>query len=120
MELTLREIETELEVLRLHPPATAAEERWHVNLILGRNRLRMLELVDQGVFEGVRDDGSPLPPARVFSVAELGEGATMAHVVVALGMFPSLSQARKNQWDKPLVLGTQELTKKKIRINIVP
>lgn len=120
MELTLQEIAVELEVMRLHPPCNAEEERWHTNLIIARNRLRMMELVDQGVFEGVREDGSPLPPAQVFSVAQLGEGATMAHVVVALGMFPSLSQARKNQWDKPLVLGVQELTKKKIRINIVP
>jgi hypothetical protein len=120
MELTLAEIRIELEVMRLHPPQTDAERQWFTNLILGAGRLRLWELVDAGVFEGVGEDGEPLAPARVFRVSELPAGATMANIAVALGVLPSLSQARKSSWNRPLEMGAQTLTKKRIRINIVP
>lgn len=53
------------------------------------------------------------------SVKGLPADATMAHVMVQLGVFPSMTQARKNNWDKPIVLGEQFLTKKRIHVNIV-
>jgi tyrosyl-tRNA synthetase len=72
------------------------------------------------VFAGFEEDGTPIPHTLRFSIAELGPGATMANVCVAIGMFPSLSQARKNGWSKPLVTGERhELTKKKIVVEIV-
>lgn len=43
----------------------------------------------------------------------------MAHVVVELGIFPSVTQARKNGWNDPITLGIHHLTKKKIAVEIV-
>jgi tyrosyl-tRNA synthetase len=74
----------------------------------------------ENLFTSFEDDGTPIPATRRFSIAELGPGASMATVCVAIGMFPSLSQARKNGWAKPLVAGERHvLTKKKIVVEIV-
>lgn len=85
-----------------------------------RNRQGLERLVAAGVFDGITENGLPIAPAQRFSIAELGEGATMANVMVALKVFPSLKQARNNGWNKPLELGVQEVTKKRLRIEIVP
>ncbi len=53
------------------------------------------------------------------SLQDLPPGATMANVMVKLGVFPSVTQARKNGWDKPIELGEQLLTKRRISVNIV-
>jgi len=34
------------------------------------------------------------------------------------GIFPSISQARKNGWDKPIEVGVWNVTKKKIRVEV--
>lgn len=57
--------------------------------------------------------------AMVISTRDLPDGATMAHVAVLVGIFPSLTQARKNGWDRPIELGEQFLSKKRIHVNIV-
>ncbi|RYD63095.1 MAG: hypothetical protein EOP83_12980 [Verrucomicrobiaceae bacterium] len=62
----------------------------------------------------------PIPPAPVISVGTLGAQATMAHVMALLKVFPSVGQARKNGWDKPITLGDHTLTKKRIRVRLVP
>lgn len=36
------------------------------------------------------------------------DGANMTHLLVKVGKFPSLSQARKNGWDKPIPEGFME------------
>lgn len=66
-------------------------------------------------------DGMPLPGAVVFSKSELeSQGKTlMAHIMAELKIFPSVGQARKNGWDKPLQLGEFTVTKKKIRFRVV-
>jgi hypothetical protein len=53
------------------------------------------------------------------SIRNLPPNATMAHIVSELGIFPSVTQARKNGWDKPIVLGKHVLTKNKIHVEIV-
>lgn len=80
-----------------------------------------------GFEQGVRQDwwedwneSAPIPFPKSFSIAELGEGATTANIVVALGLFPSITQARKNGFNGPLQVGTVEFTKRKIRAKIVP
>lgn len=52
------------------------------------------------------DDGPYVP---------LVDGWTMAHVMHAAGLFPSVSQARKNGWDKPIPEGWSEYTVGKLR-----
>ncbi len=46
---------------------------------------------------------------------------TMADIVVAAGIFPSKSQAKKNGWDKPIEKGWSQfvLTKRKIKVFIL-
>lgn len=46
------------------------------------------------------------------SLHDLPENATMAHVAAKAGAFSSVTQARKNGWDKCIILGTTTLTKK--------
>lgn len=67
------------------------------------------------------EKGMPLPGAIVFSKSELeSQGKTlMAHIMAELKIFPSVGQARKNGWDKPLTLGDFTVTKKKIRFKVV-
>lgn len=55
----------------------------------------------------------------IINVKDLPPNPTMAHVMVKLGVFPSVNQAKKNGWDKPITLGEHILTKKKVRVQIV-
>jgi len=72
----------------------------------------------------IDEQGNPQKLAAKFSIAALAaENKTlMAHLMVDLGFFPSVSQARKNGWDKPLELGRHELgpKKKRAHVEIVP
>jgi hypothetical protein len=67
---------------------------------------------------------TPVRKAQSISIAEMAkENKTlMAHLMVDLGFFPSVGQARKNGWDKPLEPGRHELgpKKKRIIVEIVP
>ena len=69
----------------------------------------------------VYPDGSPMPKKMIFSKTDLeNNGKTlMAHVMVELGIFPSVGQAKKNGWDKPLEIGNFCVTKKKITFEII-
>jgi len=42
----------------------------------------------------------------------------MAHVMHKAGIFPSVSQARKNGWDRPIEVGQWSVTKKKIKVEV--
>ena len=75
-----------------------------------------------GWFEGwwdLDDDGNMIAPPLKFKRSDFPENAVMAHVVAAAGIFPSISQARKNGHDKPLVPGEFVVTKKKTRIIVL-
>lgn len=69
----------------------------------------------------VNAQGEPLARPRVFSIAELAaeKKTLMAHVMVELGVFASVGQAKKNGWDRPLELGTFTVTRRGIRFEIV-
>lgn len=57
---------------------------------------------------GAGDLRAPAPRRggpRAFRLCEFGEGATMAHVMHRAGAFPSVSQARKNGWNRPIEPG---------------
>jgi hypothetical protein len=49
------------------------------------------------------------------------ESWTMAHIMHAAGIFPSVTQAKKNGWDKPISHGFSDfvVTKQKIKIYIL-
>lgn len=69
-------------------------------------------------------DGNPQRLPIVISIAVMvaANKPLMAHLMVDLEFFPSVSQARKNGWDKPLELGRHELGPKKKRafVEIIP
>lgn len=73
--------------------------------------------VTQGWWESVDNRGNPVAFPQEFSQSE---HPTMATIMVALEVFPSVNQARKNGWDTPTELGIHTLTKKRLRIKIVP
>lgn len=54
----------------------------------------------------------------VFKRSEFPENALMAHVMAQAKIFPSVGQARKNGWDKPIEIGSWSVTKKKIQIEV--
>lgn len=56
-----------------------------------------------------------LPGAHPFSMADV-EGKLLAHLVVEIGLFSSVSQARKNGWDIPCSIGTHKRGKTTIVI----
>jgi len=53
-----------------------------------------------------------------FKLSDFSEGALMAHVMHKAGIFPSVSQARKNGWDRPIEVGQWSVTKKKIKVEV--
>lgn len=89
------------------------------------------QLAKQGIEQGAKngwwdidDNGDPQRPATKISIADMvaDNKPLMAHLMVDLGFFPSVSQARKNGWDKPLELGRHELgpRKKRAFVEIIP
>lgn len=56
----------------------------------------------------------------VFSLSDFADvkNPLMAHVMAKAGIFPSVGQARKNGWNKPLTEGEWTLTKKKIKVTV--
>ena len=59
--------------------------------------------------------------AHIFTLAEFANIKTplLAHVMAKAGVFPSVGQARKNGWNKPLTTGVWTVTKKKIKIEVI-
>lgn len=56
--------------------------------------------------------------ANTFKRADFPEHALMAHAMAKAGIFPSVSQARKNGWDKPMETGEWTVGKRKIKVII--
>lgn len=48
----------------------------------------------------------------------IAETWTMAHIMHAAGIFPSVGQARRNGWDRPVPTGFSEFTVTKRRMKI--
>jgi len=66
----------------------------------------------------MREASTAVNNGIVISRVELPDNATMADVMVKIGVFPSLSQARKNGWNNPITFGKHVLTKRKIEVFI--
>jgi len=85
----------------------------------------MLGLIDMEL--GVRmgwwedwDRNGPVDATQTFRMSQFGDEPQLAHILVELKIFPSLTQARKNGFDKPLTLGDHVFTKRKIRARVIP
>ena len=53
------------------------------------------------------------------NIFSLKEHPNISSIVSALGIFPSVTQARKNGFDKPTTLGEYVFTKRKIKCTVV-
>lgn len=85
---------------------------------------KQLEIIERiATFEfGVRqnwwedfDEKGPIPFPKKFKLSNFPNDATTANLVVALGIFPSITQARKNNVNGPLTIGLHSFKKGKIR-----
>lgn len=65
--------------------------------------------------------GTTASASHVFKLTDFASIKTplLAHVMAKAGIFPSVGQARKNGWNKPLTTGSWTVTKKKIKIEVV-
>ncbi len=73
------------------------------------------------VSKNVSDEGKelffgPLDGTEEFITIE--DNWIMAHVLHAVGVFPSVGQARKNGWNKPIPDGWTDITKGKLKREI--
>lgn len=103
---------SDLEMLSNQPlPVGAPERMWLV--AVKRRNLSGLEFGKRlGWWKDYTVDG-PISPV-VTKLQRDYHDKTMAHVMADLGWFPSVSQARKNGWDKPVELGTHRVGKNRI------
>lgn len=80
-----------------------------------KNHKALQRGVERGWWD-LTEKGVPVSPAKRFKISDFPENAVMGHVMAAAGIFPSISQARKNGWGDPIQPGEWIVTKKKIRI----
>jgi hypothetical protein len=85
-------------------------KRYEVNLIYEK-----ISEYDRNLFLGPFDDNDG--PILEFNDSH----TTMSHLMSLCGCFKSISEARKNGWNKPIPSGYQELTfgKKRLKIYIL-
>jgi hypothetical protein len=88
--------------------------------IVRENRENIKHLADFHGW-GLDEHGLPLPPIQTFSKAafEAENKKLMAHVLVEVGIFKSVGEAKRNGWDKPIETGEFCLTKRKVRFKVV-
>ena len=55
---------------------------------------------------------------HTFTLNNFPNNALMAHVMAKAGIFSSITQARKNGWDKPIEVGVWTVTKKRIKVEV--
>lgn len=89
---------------------------------------RMRKFVDDGLHRGVEMgwwDGvdekrrEPIPFPIIIKISDLPQNATMAHAMAKAGVFKSVSEARKNGWNRPVEKGEWfRLTKRRLRVRI--
>lgn len=91
---------------------------------LNRIRIRTSFLLQEGVDLGHwpsfnAETLTPNPPAKTFKLSDFPEKALMAHVMAKAKIFPSVSEAKRNGWDRPIEVGQWTVTKKKILVEVI-
>lgn len=75
--------------------------------------------VDEGWWESVAA-GNPIDFPIIIKKSELAPNeTTMAHVMFKAGMFPSISDAKRNGWDKPIECAVFFFKKKGKKVQVV-
>lgn len=65
------------------------------------------------------NENEPIPFPKTFKIDQFGPNGSFANILVDLGVFSSLTQARKNGFDKPLEIGDFTFGKKRVRARVV-
>jgi hypothetical protein len=100
----------EIEVMALCTPLPIGASDEEFSVAVRRKNLAGLEFGRrQGWWTGFSKSG-PNVTIETIKVDDWNQ-QTMAHLVVHLGWFPSVSQARKNGWDRPVEPGVFRMGK---------
>ena len=70
-----------------------------------------------GAQQGWWTDWDEIGPFKTIKM-NVAEHPTLAHAVVAIGMFTSVTQARKNGWDKPMEAGKFTFKKRRVVLTV--
>lgn len=88
-----------------------------MEFIKKRHEIFMLFGVIGGLWEGF-DVRGPIPFPKIFKKSDFSDKETLAHIFAKAGIFDSITEAKKNGWNKPITTGEWKLTKRKIRVII--
>lgn len=92
--------------------------------IRAERRVKMIQAMEFGVEQGwwpsFNDKLDPQPWPKIIKISELNSNeTTMAHIVAKIGVFESISEARKNGWNKPVQKGEFWFKKKTVHLIVV-
>jgi len=116
------EFQREQEKIRLELENDPVKMKEHQAFVekLKENNKKKLELgVKQGWWEGIDEKGNPVPFPVKMNVSDFLTTDTMAHILFKAGIFESVSEGRKNGWNKPVERGMFTFKKKNKRVLIV-
>jgi hypothetical protein len=101
----------ELEALRTARLPVDAPHDVFMAALITRNEAGLEYGRRQGWWQDYQHD--PLPPRKTVKASDYAS-KTMAHVMVDAGFFGSVSDARRNGWNKPVTKGLHAVGKTKI------
>lgn len=96
------------------------EQQAFIEMIRARHQETIELGVKLGWWERAGLNGDPIAPAIEVRIQDLEPHETlMAHIVAKHGFFKSVSDARKNGWDKPVETGEFWFRKKTVCLRVV-
>ena len=101
-----------VEAMAFAPSPLHFEKHEFILALRRRNLVGLEHGHRQGWWQAYTTEG-PLPPVRRIASADF-VGKTMAHVMAEVGFFPSVGQARKNGWDRPVETGRFKVGKNNV------
>lgn len=114
--MDLLEKKVEFESIKFEWESEEAEAEFLVS-----QRKKIKDFYDFGVCMGwwiIAADGEPMG-VKTFKLSDFDERALLAHVMAKAEMFKSVSEARKNGWNKPITKGDFLFKKRRYIIRIV-
>jgi hypothetical protein len=102
----------DIEAMAFAPLPLHFEQHEFILAIRRRNLVGLEHGYRQGWWQAYTTEG-PLPAARRVTADDYA-GKTMAHVMADVGFFPSVGQARKNGWDRPVETGRFKVGKNNV------
>jgi hypothetical protein len=102
-----------------HPGSEDEEHEMFIQALRHRKDMFMQMAIRLKWWKDVDAKGNPIPFPHIVKISSLAENEiTMAHVLAKLELFPSISEARKNGWNKPVQTGEWWFRKKTFHLII--